>query len=158
MSNTSRRFFLGLVLAACALPLAVDAQSVDLVGSWHLVEWVLGDGTPRCSEKEGGVSGLLVYTSDEHMSAQLGCSGLDVSDLSGLSPQAAAGRLSRRHFTYYGTYTLDMSAQTVTHHVQGGSSVRMVGTDQVRSFVLEGQDQITLSPGGGQMLVWLRNR
>jgi hypothetical protein len=137
----------------------VDAQSVDLVGSWHLVEWVLGDGTPRCSEEEGGVSGLLVYTGDGHMSAQLGCSGLDVSDLSGLSAQAAAGRLSRRHFTYYGTYTLDTTAETVTHHVEGSSSVPFVGSDQVREFVFEGSDRLVLSPAGStQRLSWTRNR
>ena len=79
-------------------------------------------------------------------------------DLSSLSPQAAAGALSRRHFSYYGRYTLDLSAQTVTHHVEGSSSVPFVGSDQVREFVFEGPDRLVLSPAGSsQLLVWLRN-
>ena len=89
------------------------------------------------------------------MSAQLGCAQIDLSDL---SREDAQGQASRRHFSYYGTYTLDESAQTVTHHVEGSSSPNMVGTDQVRAFVFEGNDQITLSPPGGAKLVWLRNR
>ena len=100
-----------------------------------------------------------MYTSDGHMSAQLGCSGMDMSDLNSLSPQALQGRLSRRHFSYYGPYTLDRSAQTVTHHVEGSSSTAFVGSDQVRSFVFEGLDRLVLSPDGGrQKLLWLRNR
>ncbi len=171
MSNTSRNLWLGFVVAACALPLAAaaqgasprgsaDASAPDLVGSWHLESWTLANGRPRCSEEEGGVSGIIAYTSDGHMSAQLGCPGVDTSDLSSLSPQAAAAALSRRHFSYYGRYTLDRSAQTVTHHVEGSSSAPFVGSDQVRWFVFEGPDRLVLSPdeGGRQRLVWLRNR
>lgn len=137
---------------------SADASAPDIVGSWRLVSWSLTNGRPRCTEEEGGVSGQLVYTNDGHMAAQLGCSEIDTSDLSGLSPQELAGRLSRRHFSYYGRYTLDRSAQTVTHHVEGSSSVPFVGSDQVRSFVFEGNDRLVLSPPGGGNLLWLRNR
>ncbi len=162
MSSTSRNLWLGFV-AVCALPLAAQAQEPDpraVVGSWHLESWTNANGSPRCSEEEGGASGIIAYTSDGHMSAQLGCAGLDVSDLNSLSPQAAAGRLSRRHFSYYGRYTLDRSAQTVTHHVEGSSSQPFVGSDQVRWFVFEGPDRLVLSTdeAGRQLLVWLRNR
>ena len=145
MSNTSRNLWLGFVVAACALPLTAKAQetdpgasSLDVVGSWHLDSWTLGDGTPRCSEEEGDVSGIIAYTSDGHMSAQVGCAEVDSSDLSSLSPQAVAEWLSRRHFSYYGRYTLDRSAKTVTHHVEGSSSVAFVGSDQVRAFGFRG--------------------
>jgi hypothetical protein len=138
--------------------LAANAQETNLVGSWHLDAWTLENGNPRCSEAEGGASGIIAYTADGHMSAQLGCADLDTGDLSSLSPQAVAGQLSRRHFSYYGRYTLDRSAQTVTHHVEGSSSVPFVGSDQVRTFVFEGPDRLVLSPGGNQKLVWLRNR
>ena len=165
MSNTSRNLWLGFVVAACAVPLTAKAQetdrgasSPDVVGSWHLDSWTLANGTPRCSEEEGGASGIIAYTSDGHMSAQLGCADIDTSDLSSLSPQEVAGRLSRRHLGYYGRYTLDRSAQTVTHHVAGSSSAGMVGSDQVRPFAFEGNDRIVLSPPGGAKLLWLRNR
>ncbi|MCH8810606.1 MAG: lipocalin-like domain-containing protein [Gemmatimonadetes bacterium] len=156
MSNASRSLWLGFVVAACALPLAAKAQETgDLVGSWRLDSWTLANGMPRCSEEEGGASGQIIYSSDGHMSAQLGCQDMDIADL---SSQAAQGAISRRHFSYYGRYTLDRSAQTVTHHVLGSSSVPFVGSDQVRSFVFEGPNRLTLSPGGAQRLVWLRNR
>ena len=92
------------------------------------------------------------------MSAQLGCGQIDVSDNSGLDTQAVTRRLARRHLSYYGGFTLDRSEGIVTHHVLGSSNLGMVDTDQVRTFVFEGNDQITLSPGGEQKLVWLRNR
>ena len=161
MSNTSRRLWLGLVMGACVPSLAANAQEtppgVDLVGSWRLESWTLENGSPRCSQEEGRVSGQIIYTSDGHMSAQLGCAQIDLSNLDDLSPQDGRRRLSRRHLSYYGRYTLDRSAQTVTHHVEGSSNVGMVGTDQVRSFFSEGNDHIVLSPGSSQ-LVWLRNR
>ena len=163
MSNTSRRLWLGLAMAACAPPLAANAQETtpgdDWVGSWRLESWTLANGSPRCSEEEGSVSGQIVYTSDGHMSAQLGCAQIDLSNLGNLSPQDVRRRLSRRHLSYYGAHTLDESAETVTHHVEGSSLPDMVGSDQVRSFVLEGSDRIVLSPvGSGQRLLWLRNR
>lgn len=167
MTRTSGRFWLGLVIAAYTPTFAADAQeptsaqamAAALIGSWTLQSWTLANGSPRCSEEEGRVSGLLVYTSDGHMSVQLGCSEIDVGDLSGLSPQQVVARLSRRHFTYYGPYTVDAAAQAVTHHVEGSSSEGFVGSDQVRPFVLEGRERLVLSPeGSGQRLVWLRNR
>lgn len=137
---------------------SANVQSPGIEGSWRLESWTLANGSPRCSEEEGSVSGQLVYTSDGHMSAQLGCAQIDLSDLSDLSPQEVRRRLSRRHLSYYGAYTLDESARTVTHHVVGSSNVGMVGTDQVRSFAFEGNDRIVLSPPGGAQLLWLRNR
>ena len=105
------------------------------------------------------MSGQLVYTRDGHVSAQLGCAEIrfrDRGDPGDLSPEDVRRHLSRRHLSYYGTYTVDVAAQTVTHHVEGGSNVGMVGTDQVRSFVFEGNDRI-VSPGSAH-LAWLRNR
>ena len=160
VSNISGSLSLALVMVVCALPLgaqarATAAQSPDIVGSWRLESWTLANGNPRCSEEDGEASGQIIYSADGHMSAQLGCQEMDVSDL---SPQAAGGAISRRHFSYYGGYTLDLATRTVTHHVLGSSSATFVGSDQVRSFVFEGPDRLVLSPGGRQLLVWLRNR
>ena len=138
---------------------SANTLASDLIGSWRLDSWTLGNGMPRCSEEEGGVSGQIIYSLDGHMSAQLGCAGIDIGDVGSLSAQEVMGRLSRRHFTYYGGYTLDETAQTVTHHVLGSSSVPFVGSDQVRNFVFEGPDRLVLSPeGSSQRLTWLRNR
>ena len=160
MSNTPRDFLLVLVAGACVLPSAGTAQSAtpSFVGSWRLESWTLADGTPRCSEEEGSSSGQIIYTGDGHMADQLSCSEIEIEDLSDLSAQAVVRRLGRRHLSYYGTYTLDASAQAVTYHVEGTSNLSFVGTDRVRSFVFEGNDRLVLSPPEGSRIVWLRNR
>ena len=158
MSKTSGNLWLGLVIAACVLPLgarAAVAQSVDVVGSWRLESWTQANGNPRCSAEDGDATGQIIYSADGHMSAQLGCQDMEVGDPS--SP-AGRGAISMRHFSYYGGYTVDPAAKTVTHHVLGSSSVAFVGSDQVRQFVFEGPDRLVLSPDGRSRLVWLRNR
>ncbi len=136
---------------------STTAQASELVGSWRLDSWNTGNG-PRCSAEDGAVNGQIIYSADGHMSAQLGCGEIDISDNSGLDTRAVTRRLGRRHLSYYGGFTLDRRAGTVTHHVMGASNVGMVDTDQVRTFVFDGNDKLTLSPGGEQLLVWLRNR
>ena len=161
MSNTFRRLWPILVVAALVTPGTANAQEAslaDFVGSWRLDSWTLADGSPRCSGAEGPVTGQIVYTSDGYMSAQLGCAQIDLSDVDDLSARDVRRRISRRHLSYYGTYSLHPSIQAVIHHVQGSYSPNMVGSDQVREFVFEGHDRLTLSPqGSGQALLWLRN-
>jgi hypothetical protein len=154
---------------ALAVPLCLSACVADggstasadagpsLVGSWSLETWTVGDA-PRCSEDEGRYSGQIMYSADGHMSAQLGCSDLPTDDLAELSAEEAMARLQRRHFSYYGTYTVDLEAGTVTHHVEGSSSAAWVGTNRVRSFTFEGPDRVRLSTvESDNHLVWRRN-
>jgi hypothetical protein len=144
-------------LAGCAPAPEPGKSSPSVVGSWRLEEWTVGEGVPRCSAEEGGASGQIMYSADGHMSAQLGCAGLSQDEASA-DPEAAIGRMIRRHFSYYGTYAVDEVAQTVTHHVLGSVSAAWVGTDRVRSYVFEGPDRIVLSPAeSDNRLVWARN-
>jgi lipocalin-like protein len=48
---------------------------------------------------------------------------------------------------YFGTYTLDEAAKTLTFHLEGGSFPNWTGTDQKRSFTLTG-DELTWSGVG----------
>jgi Lipocalin-like domain len=48
------------------------------------------------------------------------------------------------YFAYFGRYTVDERAGTVTHHLEGGSYPNFVGTDQRRLFMLQG-DRLVLS-------------
>ena len=151
-----------LLTGCAAAPEADDPGSADsepdVVGSWRLVEWTVADDAPRCGEAEGAASGQIVYAADGHMSAQLGCAELSMDGLDALSSTEVAGRMSRRHFSYYGTWTLDRAARTVTHHVTGSSAQSWVGTDRVRSFTFEGSDRIVLSTAeSDNRLVWARN-
>jgi hypothetical protein len=58
---------------------------------------------------------------------------------------------------YWGTFTLDSAAGTVTHHVMGADRANWIGSDQVRQFRFEGEDRLVLSLGP-QDLVWQRTR
>jgi hypothetical protein len=66
------------------------------------------------------------------------------------------------YYAYYGTWTLDASAQTVTHHIQQSLYPGENGTDGSRRFQLEG-NRLTLSAKTHEMgedherrLVWER--
>ena len=53
---------------------------------------------------------------------------------------------------YFGTYSVDATTQTVTHHVEGSLWPDYTDTDQVRPFRIEG-DRLTIEldlPGGGR--------
>jgi len=41
------------------------------------------------------------------------------------------------YFGYFGTFTVDESAKTVTHHIEGGSFPNLVGTEQVRNYCFQ---------------------
>jgi hypothetical protein len=75
-----------------------------------------------------------------------------------MRPSETPGENPEQSTAYWGNYTVDMVAGTVTHHVDGSFSARMIGTDQVRSFRFEGEDRIVLSPGGQSELTWVRVR
>ena len=50
------------------------------------------------------------------------------------------------YIAYYGTYTLDLKAQTVTHHLQDASPPNWRGVNNVRWFEFQGNDRLLLSP------------
>ena len=60
------------------------------------------------------------------------------------------------YFCYFGTYTVDERAGTVTHHVEGSWFPNLVGTDQLRYVALAG-DRLSLTADtawGRVTLVW----
>ena len=75
-----------------------------------------------------------------------------------------------RGFAYYGTYTVDTTHRTITHHVQGATFPNWMGTDLVRQYEIaraaDGSEQLSLRTSpmavGGQRVVatllWRRVR
>ena len=66
------------------------------------------------------------------------------ADMSG--PSALRALTASTYFAYWGGYTIDNAAATVTHHVTGGLSAGFTGSEQVRHFRFEGSDRLVLSP------------
>ena len=62
------------------------------------------------------------------------------------------------YFGYFGRFTLDVDAATVTHHIDAGWFPNLTGVDQVRHYDFDG-DALVLSadtPWGRARLVWRR--
>lgn len=137
----------------------------QFVGAWELVGTERRDaqGNPA-GEAMPGYVGQIMYTADGRMSAQL--MGPDrptlppsaLGDRSAMTPEMKQ-RAYDSFVSYYGTYTVDEAAGTVTHHVRGAVSPPMVNSDQVRRFTLK-DDVLTLSPpdreGVQSFLRWQR--
>ncbi|MBB5343313.1 lipocalin-like domain-containing protein [Tunturibacter empetritectus] len=133
MSGARRRMGgCGILLVAMVLGLSAPAQTAKknsarekLIGAWHLVHIDAPgpDGKPAVPQPKG----MLIYTSDGHMSVQL------------MYPQST-NTLSNEYVlsgyeASFGGYDVDDATHTVTHHVQGSiTRDLLVGKDLPRKF------------------------
>jgi hypothetical protein len=137
---------LSISLIACQGAATNDAAQSDLVGAWGLVSWRVTSSGGETTYPFGETpEGQIIYSATGQMSAQLMYPGAGIGDLSGLDQTEAILRVSRTFFAYYGTYSVDPIARTVTHHVQGSLRPSWVGTDQLRGFELLDDDRMALT-------------
>jgi hypothetical protein len=121
------------------------SPSVDrFLGSWELIDWraTTPDGTVRFPYGPDA-QGQLTYTADGRMSAHL------------MHPPDDPADAPIQHLAYWGTFSLDVPAGTVTHHVIGSSAANWIGSDQVREFSFESDGSLVLSLGSNR-LTWVR--
>jgi hypothetical protein len=50
------------------------------------------------------------------------------------------------HASYFGTYTIDPSTRTVTHHVRGASYPNWMGHNQIRYYRIDGSHLVLSTP------------
>ena len=134
--RTSRRPFI-VVIPAVVFSIFVHAQSAKkisgnteakekFIGAWHLVH-IDAPGPDGKSVPIPQPKGMLIYTRDGHMSVQL------------MYPESA-NTLSNEYVlngyeASFGSYDVDETAHTVTHHVQGSvTRDLLVGKDLPRKF------------------------
>lgn len=137
-----------------------DDPAAPFLGAWELVDWRIVQPSGEVIFPYGeDARGQIVYTDGGRMSAHLmelseGSEGSDAAEGSGF-----------QSFHYWGDFTVDPDAETVTHHVIGSSSESWVGSDQVRGFEFLGGDRVILtaprtlsdgSTGPPQRLTWVR--
>ncbi|MDH3205668.1 MAG: lipocalin-like domain-containing protein [Gemmatimonadota bacterium] len=139
-----------LVFAAAATPgraqAARDAPVAmqRFVGAWDLVDWRTTSSTGEVAFPYGeNAKGRITYSVEGGMSAHL------------MRPPADPADAPRQYLGYWGTFSLDTAARTVTHHVVGSDQANWIGSDQVRGFRFEGSDRLVLSLGSNQ-LTWVR--
>jgi len=103
-----------------------DSARAKLIGAWHLlrIEAPGPDGKPTPLPQP---EGMLIYTSDGHMSVQL------------MYPKQANAQSNEYvqdgYEASFGSYTVDEATHTVTHHVQGSiTRDLLIGKDLPRVY------------------------
>ena len=130
----ARRLAYGIVLVvAMAFSLTASAQTAKtgsarekLIGAWHLVRIDAPgpDGKPAPGPQP---KGMLIYTQDGHMSVQL--------MYQGTADAMSNDYVLKGYEASFGSYDVDETAHTVTHHVQGSiTRDLLVGKDLTRRF------------------------
>ena len=127
------------------------------VGSWRLVSIEGGNNPTTRGSKP---TGLIMYDAHGNMAAQIQPDRQRPTYTGTPSLEQMAERM-RGYTAYFGTYTIDEKAGTVTHHRQGMLDAGAV--DFVRKFELTPDgNRITLTPVGGTgaptHLTWERVR
>src|SRR5215467_6602297 len=149
-----------LLALALALSLVTQAQGQPMqsevaqrfVGIWRYVGTTI-DGKPRPNRGDNP-KGYIFYAASGEMAAQIAPD--RVNPMAGATPTAEEAKAALADYvSYFGTWTLDERAGTVTHHrvasVQPGPLA-----DYVRTYEFKG-DRLILRPvGTKQEVVWER--
>lgn len=160
------RLFFALILAL--LPGLARAQtSPSLVGAWRLVSFVRTDSTGAVQPVwDDRPTGLIIYTANGSMAAQLYDSRRPPLGVARerVAPEAARTALLGLT-TYFGTYTVDRTAGTVAHTVEGAMLPDWIGGTLVRAYRFLGPDRVELRVvtdasgqrvANGAVLLWQR--
>ena len=168
-----KRVVLLVLVAALGLPCHLPAQTEQansiqqaILGTWKLVSYVRKELPSGAKSDVMGAhpSGYINYGRDGRMIVII--VGSDRNKPAGaVATPDEAEALIRSMLAYAGTYSIDTQAKTVTHHVDISWDQSRTGTDQVRTYKLEG-NQIALTtepstdPASGKQtvrtLVWER--
>jgi hypothetical protein len=122
------------------------ATTERFIGAWDLIEWRVTDGSGNVRYPYGeDARGQVTYSVDGRMSAHL------------MRPPSDPADAPPQYLSYWGTFSVDARARTVTHHVMGSDQANWIGSDQVRGFAFDGGDRLILSLGSNR-LTWVRVR
>ena len=148
----------GFSQAAAPAP-ARTASAKQVVGMWQLVSIVHDDGSQPPNRGARPV-GLIAYDASGHMAVQI-MPDRARPHYSGREPTPAEAKDAILGYTaYFGTYTIDERAKTVTHHRQGSVNPGDVKTDLVRRYEFIGDNRLVLTPVENPIrhLTWERVR
>lgn len=115
------------------------------VGTWRLVS----DTT----------TGIMIYDNLGNMAAQVMPNRVRRKYAAAEPTPEEAKDAITGYLAYFGTYTVDEQARTITHHRKGNINPGGVGDDVVRVYVFESNDRVVLTPAGStNKIVWERAR
>ena len=123
-----------------------DEVANKLPGAWRLVS--IEGNSPVRNVAYDHPTGIIMYDRSGWMSVQIAVQGHRKPFAKGMS----AGTLEEKaaafdsYFSYYGTYTVDLNAQTITHRIKDYSYPGVGGLNNVRWFEFQGSDRLVLIP------------
>ncbi len=113
------------------------------VGTWKLVSFESAESNPL---RDGHPIGLIHYDAAGNMSVQIMPDRDRPKWKQGESPTPEQAKEAiTGYVAYFGTYTVDEKARTVSHHRKGTINAGGVGVDLVRQYELTG-DRLILTP------------
>ena len=121
-------------------------------GAWRYVGSTV-DGKPRPG-RGAHPKGIIYYDPNGHMVVQVAPDRGRTKAGSVPTPEEAQAALAD-YIAYFGTYTIDERARTVTHHRQGSVQPGDVA-DLVRGYEFAGDRLILRPPGPTHEVVWER--
>lgn len=138
------------VAAATSTGSAQGSSQADLrkpfIGTWRLVS-IEGSNTQSTANRGSKPTGIIMYDGHGLMNVQIMPDRPRPKYTGQPTPEQALESI-RGYTAYWGTYTIDEKAQTVTHHRQGMLDGGVV--DYVRKFELkDGGNRVTLTPVSG---------
>jgi lipocalin-like protein len=123
---------------------SVAALEPGVVGAWRFEKEVdtRADGTRISVGPKDGYNGFLMYAADGRMMVQIMPRGRSWKR-SAVTPEELRETVEAGD-AYYGRYSIEPAAGTVTHHVEGSLDPSEEGTPLVRRYRLDG-DKLVLS-------------
>lgn len=120
-----------------------------LVGAWRLVRLEQPGADGKIHDADS--TGLLVFTSDGHMSVQVMERNPQAQTSAGPEQYSQGG-----YEASFGTYQMNESSHTFTFHVEGALVRSLIGKDLPRSFEVAGEQLIVKStrPDEHWRVVW----
>ena len=108
-----------------------------IVGAWRLVSVTFaGEDAPTPRSVGSGPDGMIIYAPGGHMTAHIVLPARD-------------GAAAPSHHAYFGTYTVDADARTITHHRFANNNPGLPA-DVSRGFQFRSDGRLVLTPHGGR--------
>jgi hypothetical protein len=131
--------FLGMIVLIASVSVGQQADS-PLIGTWQFISQEARDDRGQVSYPYGSnPGGRLTYDAAGNMSVLLFDPALPKfasgDRLRGTTEEIKAA--FEGSAAYYGTYTIDRSGGSVTHHVLGSTFPNYIGTNQLRYYKVE---------------------
>lgn len=139
-----------ILLLSCVSLLSAEPRQDDvaqkLVGAWRLVSVEGNDATFHFPNDHP--TGVIIYDRSGWMSVQIDFNGTRKPFVNGPAGGTSEEKVAAfdNYIAYYGTYTLDLKAQTVTHHLEDAIAPNWRGVNNVRWFEFQGNDRLLLIP------------